>query len=215
MRKASVDVENLSMSEAALSSPSCWSCAQKVSDPLVCDACGVLQPVYTQNLFDYFGIAASFKVDLEDLEKLYFEVQKRVHPDRFLGKSHLEKGYSAEHAALANRAYETFKCPLKRAHHLLEIKKMSSLEKNGQTIQDPDLLMEMMEKRERLANTTTVHEVNALITEGKRDQDLCLEVLGAAFANEDYAQALQYTHRLKYLMNFLEEAQTKRLGLKE
>ena len=67
------------------------------------------------------GMTPSFDVDPADLERRYFERQRRFHPDRFAGKPERERQYSMQHAANLNDAYRTLGDPARRAEHLLAL----------------------------------------------------------------------------------------------
>ena len=84
-----------------------------------------------------------------------------------------ERARASVEAAALNDAYRTLKDPLARAVYLAELKGVE-LPGDGKTIDDPELLMEVMDAREELHEASSVAEVDAL----------------AAFAREDLQKAL-------------------------
>src|SRR5688572_20791302 len=90
----------------------CWSC-QGATDGLVCQACGALQPPQPVDLFTRFGFEPTFDVDSAALEKRYFELQRRLHPDRFANRPQKERDYSLQHAANLNEAHQVLRSPVR------------------------------------------------------------------------------------------------------
>ena len=71
-----------------------------------------------QNFFELFNLPMQFDLDIVALEAAYRNVQRLVHPDRFVTASDAEKRAAVQYASLANDAYQTLRNPLKRAMHL-------------------------------------------------------------------------------------------------
>jgi Fe-S protein assembly co-chaperone HscB len=104
------------------------------------------------NFFDWLGIETSFSLDESDLRKRYLAAQRESHPDRFIGKSDKERTVAVQRSMDMTLAYETLKSPLLRAQHLLDIHGFKVNTEGHDTIKpSPELLMEMMELREQLA----------------------------------------------------------------
>ncbi len=156
-----------------------------------------------QNLFEILGMAQGFDVNLKSLEQAYFAAQRATHPDRFIGKPEAERIAAIEKSQLVNDAYETLKDPLRRAEHLLELQGIHALSDDAAV--PPAILMEMMELRERIADTDgaglmcMIVEIKALAAANQTE-------LSAAFAGADLAKAAHETIRLQYLGKAMEEA---------
>ena len=175
---------------------SCWSCkGPALSRALFCPVCEVIMPPCGLNHFDRLGVEKRFTLNMEDLERHYFAMQRRLHPDRFSTKSSKEKAISQQQAVSLNEAYETLKDPLKRAIYLLK--------EEGREIKTcPQLLAETMEAHEELAETPPSQMGNF---RNKIRQKLreCEDDLTRLFDNEqNFEQAsfvaarLQFFHRL-------------------
>lgn len=102
---------------------------------------------FNQNYFQIFGLTETYDIDLGLLSDRFLELQKEVHPDRFVGRTDQEKRLAMQWATLVNSANEALKSPLRRAVYLLEQKGIS-LEENPQL--SPAFLMEQIELREQL-----------------------------------------------------------------
>lgn len=99
--------------------------------------------------FDTLGLAPSFDLDLTELEQRYRDLQKTLHPDKHVQGSATDRRASLSHAVTVNEAYRALKDDLKRAEALVRRFGGQEGEKHG--AQDSELLMEVMELREALA----------------------------------------------------------------
>lgn len=96
-----------------------------------------------------FGIQKDPKVNLKELTRRFRNVQAQIHPDKFSTKSEAEQSLSSEWSSLVNKAYKTLQTPVLRGEYLLSLKGITISEKN--TIEDPEFLMEVMEKNETVS----------------------------------------------------------------
>ena len=103
----------------------------------------------TQTHFELFELPVSFDVDLSDLSQRYRELQRVVHPDKFVNASDRERLLSVEKAAAVNEAYQVLKSPQRRARYMMELQSVS-FDDEKDTALDPVFLMEQIELREAL-----------------------------------------------------------------
>ncbi len=101
--------------------------------------------------FDRFGLPQVFDVDLELLDRNYRELQRSVHPDRFVNASDQQRRLSMQQATLINEGYQALKVPLKRGRYLLQLDGRE-FDDERNTTSDAEFLMEQMELREALAD---------------------------------------------------------------
>jgi len=101
--------------------------------------------------FDRFGLLQAFDVDLELLDRNYRELQRSVHPDRFVNASDRERRLSMQQATLINEGYQVLKDPLQRGRYLLQLDGRE-FDDERNTTSDTAFLMEQMELREALAD---------------------------------------------------------------
>jgi molecular chaperone HscB len=85
---------------------------------------------------------------MKDLTRRFRNMQSEIHPDKFSTKSKKEQQLSSEWSSLVNKAYKTLQAPLARGEYLLKLHGIKLPESN--TIQDPEFLMEMMERNEKV-----------------------------------------------------------------
>jgi molecular chaperone HscB len=136
---------------------SCWSCGAMRAAQF-CSSCGKVQPPAPVDYFAFFGLPPKLNVDVAALEKDFYELSRRLHPDlNALGGSQ-EQEWSLEQSSLLNDAYRTLRDPIKRTQYLLKLEGVeleeqskSATEKARATgevkkqIVPPDLLEEVFE----------------------------------------------------------------------
>ena len=96
--------------------------------------------------FDLFEIPPTFDIDEEDLHCRFLQATAENHPDRY--DDPVQQADAADRSALINEAYVVLKDPERRANAL--IARLGGPAKEDDKSLPPDLLMEMMEIRERL-----------------------------------------------------------------
>ena len=189
----------------------CWSCKGPVlaAEPF-CPTCKAVQPPGQADHFARLGVNICFDVDVNYLDTRYFDLQRQLHPDRFATKTPKERALSQQQATSLNEAYEILKDPLRRADYLVHLMGQDVLPEGCDMINDPVVLMEAMELRERLADTESVEEVIEIADETRRDIDACVIELKSAFVDRDLETACRLTTRLKYLTKLSNETRTRR-----
>jgi len=100
----------------------CWSCHVAQNDlTLFCSHCSKIQPATPGDFFQVFHLQRAFQIDLEELEREFHRLSRKLHPDRFARASEQEREWSLADTALLNDAYRTLKDPLFRTEYLLKL----------------------------------------------------------------------------------------------
>lgn len=178
---------------------------------LFCGTCEAIQPPRPVDPFTRLALEPGFEVAPEHLDRCYFDLQRRLHPDRFATKTSRERAISVALTADINLAYETLQDPVKRAIALLEMQGVTIHAEGCNTMSDPVLLMEAMEQREALAEAETSDQVETIAAVATREKTDCLTELAEAFNTNDLSAADRLTTRLKYLMKFEDELRAARI----
>jgi molecular chaperone HscB len=108
--------------------------------------------------FAFFGLSPKLDLNAAALEKDFYQLNRKLHPDVNVGASDLEQEWSLEQSSLLNDAYRTLRDPIKRTQYLLSLEgiELEEQSKNatekaratGETkkqIVPPDLLEEVFE----------------------------------------------------------------------
>jgi len=138
--------------------------------------------------FELFGLPQSYVVDRALLDSRYRELQRSMHPDRFVNAGDLERRLAAQQATRINQAYQTLKDPLLRGRYLLELAGIDHHDEH-RTTRDARFLMEQMELREALEEVRGAADAFAALGAimdriGSELDDLVAEVAGLLERND-------------------------------
>ncbi|TFW27606.1 Fe-S protein assembly co-chaperone HscB [Massilia horti] len=162
-----------------------------------------------QNHFELFQLPARFDVDQGALDAAYREVQARVHPDRFVNATDVEKRVAMQWATRANEAYQTLRNPMKRAQYLCEINGVD-LKTESNTAMPMEFLMQQMEWREALDDARSGKDAEALDeldAQVRNERKQMLAQVGRQLDAGDYETAAQGVRALMFLDKFGDEVQ--------
>ena len=136
---------------------SCWSCGSMRAAHF-CEACGKVQPPVPVDYFSFFGLPPKLDLDVKILERDFYDLSRRLHPDLNARADSKEQEWSLEQSSLLNDAYRTLKDPIKRTEYLLHLEgvELEEQSKNAteqarstgevkKQIVPPDLLEEVFE----------------------------------------------------------------------
>ncbi|MFZ0320157.1 MAG: Fe-S protein assembly co-chaperone HscB [Candidatus Sulfotelmatobacter sp.] len=99
---------------------SCWSCGA-IRAVHFCEACGKVQPPVPVDYFTYFGLPRKLNLDVAAIEKDFYRLSRKLHPDLNARASSQEQEWSLQQSSLLNDAYRTLKDPIKRTQYLLKL----------------------------------------------------------------------------------------------
>jgi molecular chaperone HscB len=165
--------------------------------------------------FATLGIPRIYDVDLAALEKTHRELSRALHPDRYVGASASERRAALGKAVEVNEAWRIVRDPIPRAEALLRLSGVAVGEREG-TQADPEFLMEMLERRESLAEAQEARDLDAvrrmaraiheraLAVEGELSQGFSRASARASDA-EALAGLLEKVGELRFYRRFLEE----------
>ena len=143
-----------------------------------------------------------FTPDLNQLRREFLQLQASAHPDR-----HPEdrKAYAQALSAKINEAYKTLSSPLLRAQYLLSLRGDHSHSDDaaqlGEGEGDQELLLEVLELRERIEDAETEVEIEEMKVENEKRLAESVRVLENAFARDDLETARREAVRLRYWVN--------------
>jgi molecular chaperone HscB len=137
-----------------------------------------MQPDFSKNHFELFDLPQAYALDTQALDRAYREVQREVHPDRFVSASDAEKRLAAQWATQANEAYRTLKSPLNRGRYLLKLNGIDTEEERN-TAMPLEFLMQQMEWRESVESAKAAKDEATLgsLTRQKRAEETSLFTL--------------------------------------
>src|SRR5438270_7730473 len=176
---------------------SCWSCGSMRAAHF-CGSCGKVQPPFPVDYFSFFGLEPKLNLDVAALEKEFYLLSRKLHPDLNANAGGQEQAWSLEQSSLLNDAYRTLRDPIRRTEYLLHLEGVELEEQSksateqaratGQTkkqIVPPDLLEEVFELNMQL------EELRMQKKMGEDDPALLQEIGKAKTALEARHEALQ------------------------
>ena len=72
-----------------------------------------------RDFFTFFSLPRKLVIDVPALEKQFYTLSRKLHPDRFAGKPPAEQDAALRDSSLLNDAYRTLKDPILRTQYLL------------------------------------------------------------------------------------------------
>lgn len=181
----------------------CWSCGTALETERAahfCESCGKVQPPAPSDYFNFFGLPRKLNLDLAALEKDFYELSRRLHPDLNARAGRQEQEWCLEQSSMLNDAYRTLRDPIKRTEYALHLEGIS-LEEQSKNATDharltggvkkqivpPDLLEEVFELNmtlEELRMQKKMGEDDPALIEEVGAQKLELETKHEALLNE-------------------------------
>jgi molecular chaperone HscB len=126
----------------------CLSCGRRQEPSLICAECGapLAAPL---DCFSAVGIPRRLTIDLDELERRYHELSRKIHPDRFASKGPKMRDASLRATATLTRSYRTLRDPVSRGLYWLELSDEKLAENNKRV--PPELAELVFEVQEQLA----------------------------------------------------------------
>lgn len=156
--------------------------------------------------FETLGLPHAYKIDLRAAEKTHRELSRALHPDKFASSGASERRDALNKAADVNEAWRIVRDPVRRAEALFELAGVEV----GETKEpkpDADLLMEVLEKREALAEAKAARaadKVRALEGEMRAREEKIEAVLASAKVFD--ASLVARLGEMRFYRRFLDEA---------
>lgn len=100
----------------------CWSCNSALAaNAHFCPGCGKVQPAAPLDHFSFFGLDRKLNIDTSTLERDFYRLSRRLHPDVYARAGASEQQWSLDKSSQLNDAYRTLKDPIARTQYLLQL----------------------------------------------------------------------------------------------
>jgi molecular chaperone HscB len=86
-----------------------------------------------QTYFAMFSLPRRLTIDVAALEREFYKLSRRLHPDLYARKSAEEQAWSLRQSSLLNDAYRTLKEPVARTAYLLKLEGVRIEDENNET----------------------------------------------------------------------------------
>ena len=97
----------------------CWSCGKGAESAHFCGSCQKVQPAIPMDYFQFFGLERRLNLDPTALEKAFYRLSRKLHPDLFARATSEEQSWSLVKSSQLNDAYRTLRDPIARTQYLL------------------------------------------------------------------------------------------------
>jgi molecular chaperone HscB len=98
----------------------CWSCGAMRAAHF-CASCGKVQPPAPVDYFTFFGMPRKLNLDVAALERDFYNLSRKLHPDLSARATSEEQEWSLEQSSMLNDAYRTLRDPIQRTQYLLKL----------------------------------------------------------------------------------------------
>ncbi|ANB14582.1 Jac1p [Sugiyamaella lignohabitans] len=143
-----------------------------------------------------------FEINAKQLKQEFLKLQAQTHPDKAGSvdpNNELRKKFELRSSQL-NIAYKSLLNPLDRAQHLLLLRGIDALSERD-SLQDEDLLMDVLMAREAIADSNSREDLLSLQQENDKRLSESETALISAFSEDDLESAKNETIRLSYWQN--------------
>jgi molecular chaperone HscB len=185
----------------------CWSCGALLEGAgHFCASCAKVQPPAAIDYFSFFGLARKLNIDTGWLEKEFYRLSRKLHPDVYARASSDEQSWSLQCSSLLNDAYRTLKNPILRTEYLLQLEgvqldeqsrvatdKARAFGEQKQQVVPADLLEEVFELNMQLEEMRMNKEI------GEQDESIARDLQAAKARFEGMLN--ESTDELKQLWN--------------
>ncbi|KAL6869245.1 molecular chaperone [Amphichorda felina] len=154
--------------------------------------------IFPETLPDGPPPAGHFPIDTRALRREFLQLQARAHPDLHPA-SHKARAEAA--SSLINEAYRTLANPLLRAQYLLSLRGVDVANDETLKVEEPDLLMLVLEAREEIEEARSEEDLERPRAENDERIRESEDKLDRAFANDDVEAAKREAVRLRYWVN--------------
>ncbi|EIN13742.1 Co-chaperone Hsc20 [Punctularia strigosozonata HHB-11173 SS5] len=187
----------------------CPSCRAPLQTRLpVCAKCSYISPapptLTHHDIFDIPYEPNPFVVDVGELKHRFRNVQRVVHPDTWSSKGPEKHRLAENLSSHVNDAYKTLVSSTRRAEYIL---KQNGVEMGEEEqLDDPELIMEVMEAREALEEAENEDQVEKIRRQNRERMIETRHELERLIGEKQWEEAKEATIRLRYLRGIDEAA---------
>ncbi|OUD13299.1 Fe-S protein assembly co-chaperone HscB [Thioflexithrix psekupsensis] len=158
--------------------------------------------------FDVFNLPVQFDIDTDKLSVHYRELQRTIHPDKYVNASDRDRRLAIEKATQINDAFETLKNPISRSQYLLQL--MGFPVDETDTSMDAIFLMQQLELREQLAElkhqAAPLMAMASFLAQIEQALTDLTHQLSQQFSQQDWPSAKKTTRQMQFFKKLREEA---------
>jgi molecular chaperone HscB len=166
------------------------------------------------NYFELFELPVSFEVNKDTLSQRFRDLQRKVHPDKYVNAPERERRLAMQQVTLVNEAFQTLKNPLSRARYLLQLQGINVQDETN-TVMATEFLLQQMELREELAEIRQGNQPLELIKQLLTRIDNLMQPLFNHLSQQLSQQEWQLAHKSLRQLQFFQRLREEALNLEE
>jgi molecular chaperone HscB len=164
----------------------------------------------TREYFEFFGLPRNLAIDAEYLEKCFYALSRKYHPDLYARKSRAEQEEALEASAVLNDAFRTLRDPITRLMYLLKLEGFDVGEQGTKDV-PPELLEEIFELNMALEDSpeeaaTARERFLEMRSDVDREMGHQFTEWDAAHKRETLSELRGLLNRRKYISNLIDKA---------
>lgn len=157
------------------------------------------------NGFKLFGLEEKFSIDTSKLQSTMHDLQRQLHPDKFIKEDSEIQKQSTDLSSLVNEYYKKIENPYSRSKYLLSLKLNVTQEYidsklDNMTI-DQEFLMRMLEFRETDGTQESTEQLQS-------ELDELYQSIKDSFESARYDEVFAKLGKVKFLTRALNERKT-------
>lgn len=159
------------------------------------------------NYFELLDIEKKYDIDLHILDRQYFSMQLKYHPDRINSNSEKQKNLAI--SIELNKAYAMLKDDLARAEYLLLLNNIVLDDLTVRQGISKEQLNVVWNELEFVETTQELTKLQSMLNNKILEKQQLTKSLTTAFQNQNMQDAVDSTIRFKYLKNLINNIQLK------
>ena len=164
--------------------------------------------LFSKTYFEIFDIPVSTEIDLTKVSEIYRDIQKEIHPDRFVNADEQERRIAMQKTSLINQAFQTLKDPVKRLQYMMSLKGID-MDSETDTSMDAAFLMEQMEFREEIAEVREkddpLDKLDAMTSKLKKQLSTFMFSFEKSYQNSELDNAREIVRKMQFLVKAQKE----------
>ncbi len=154
----------------------------------------------SQDFFSLFGLPESYRLDPDDLEHRYRQLQRAVHPDRHAASAAQDRRLAMQMTARLNDGYTTLRSGLARARYLLE-RRGCPIEDNPVGLSHDFLFQQMAlrEEIESLRDAADSEGLQAMKERLREREEAITRTMAERFDRDELSEARDLFYEYQFL----------------
>ena len=147
------------------------------------------------NYFEIFDIEVEISINIDQLNKKYFSLQSKFHPDKFADSSNLEKSMATRISTYINDGYNTLSDFVSRVDYILKINDF--IIDDNQTFKNSSFLSEQMIISDRISEAQP-NEYDQIKNEITEKIKLLIPKMKSNLSNHEFDILYQNNSMMKF-----------------